>query len=280
MKMKCKNSIGYWLLVIGYWFLVNHLPFTVYHLPNTTAAAGKKSSLSTFIIPPDPNSDLRRQLWRADISIDKGRKDNVAKNELKRMIEQIRSIKLNMEEEKQTLEPIIVPDVVSIAEPNETLPDTKGHEKRKVELKLPYEPLTDQTLQILKNLSQHLDNLRNSFELGEILFLSGNLKEAAVFYQETLKRKSPGDAGSARNRAWILFQIGNCLRDHDPSAAMKMYGQLITEHPNSLWKELADARSKLLDWYQKDELQKLIAERKTEVRIQKTENRAPNVSEG
>ena len=46
------------------------------------------------------------------------------------------------------------------------------------------------------------------------------------------------------------------------TTAMKMYGQLITEYPNSPWKELAEARSKLLDWYQKDEPHKLIAEHK------------------
>jgi hypothetical protein len=53
---------------------------------------------------------------------------------------------------------------------------------------------------------------------------------------------------------------------------MKMYGQLITEYPNSQWRELAEARSKLLDWYQKDEPHKLIAEQKKKVRTQKTEN--------
>jgi hypothetical protein len=55
--------------------------------------------------------------------------------------------------------------------------------------------------------------------------------------------------------------------------AIKMYRQLIIEHPNSPWKELAEARSKLLDWYQKDEPHKLIAEQKAENRRQKTEPR-------
>jgi tetratricopeptide (TPR) repeat protein len=263
MMMKNKNSIGYWVLVIGCWLLVNHLPFTFYHLPNSAVAVGQKSPQSSLIILPDPNSDLRRQLWRAELSIAKGEKDKRTKDELKRIIEQIRSIELKPD--KQASEPVLAPEVAPAAEPNETLSDTavpKEQKTKEVETKLPYEPISDQTLQILKGLSQHLDNLRNSFELGETLVLSGNLKEAAIFYQETLKRKSTDDVGSARDRAWILFQIGNCLRNDDPVTAIKIYGQLITEYPNSPWRELAEARSKLLNWYQKDEPHKLIAEHK------------------
>lgn len=276
--MKNEKSIGYWVLIIGFWLLVSHLPNSAAAIVRKSrglltedSIGGQKKPQSTFIISPDPNSNIKRQLWQADISINKGRKDTVAKDELERMIEQIRSIKLNAEEEKETFEHVIVPEMIPIDDPDETLPDTKKQEKKRVELKLPYEPITDQTLQILKNLSQHPGNLRNPFELGEILFLSGNLKEAVIFYKEALKKKSSDDAGLARDRAWILFQMGNCLRNDDPPTARKMYGQLITEHPNSLWKELADARNKLLDWYQKDEPRKLIAERKTESRRQKTE---------
>jgi len=263
MIMKNKNSIGYWVLVIGYWLLVNHLPFTVYHLPNSAAAVGQKSPQKNLTIPPDPNSNFRRQLWRVELSIAKGEKDKRTKDELKRMIEQIRSIELKPD--KQTSEPVLVPEVIQTAELNETLPDkavSKEQKTKEIGTKLPYEPISDQTLQILKDLSQHLDHLRNSFELGETLFLSGNLKEAAIFYSEALKRKSPDDVGSARDRAWILFQIGNCLRNDDPITAMKMYGQLITEYPNSPWKELAGARNKLLNWYLTDKPSELIAEHK------------------
>jgi tetratricopeptide (TPR) repeat protein len=263
MIMKNKNSISYWVSVIGCWLLVNHLPFTIYHLPNTAVAVGQKSPQSSLTIVPDPNSDLRRQLWRAELSIAKGEKDERTKDELKRMIEQIRSIELKPD--KQASEPVLVPKVAPATEPNEALSDTavpKEQKTEEVETKLPYEPISDHTLQILKDLSQHLDNLRNSFELGETLVLSGNLKEAAVFYQEALKRKSPDDVGSARDRAWILFQIGNCLRNDDPVTAMKMYGQLIIEYPNSPWKELAEARSKLLNWFLTDKPGELIAEHK------------------
>ena len=258
--MKNKNSIRYW--VLKFRCQIFCLLFSVFcSLTCSAAAVGQASPLSSLAVPPDPNSNLRRQLWLAEFSIAKSEKDRRTKDELKRMIEQIRSIELKPD--KQASEPVAVPGVVQTTEPNEALSDAavpKEHKTKEIETKLPYEPISDHTLQILKDLSQHLDNLRNSFELGETLVLSGNLKEAAIFYQEALKRKSPDDVGSARDRAWILFQIGNCLRNDDPITAMKMYGQLIIEYPNSPWRELAEARSKLLDWYQKDKPHKLIAE--------------------
>jgi len=96
--------------------------------------------------------------------------------------------------------------------------------------------------------------------VGEILFVSGNVKEASIFYSEALNRKDPNDAGSSWDRAWILFQIGNCLRNDDLPEAAKMYRQLLTEYPNSPWADMAQAQSMLIDWYQKEEPVKLIAE--------------------
>jgi len=273
---KRKSSIGYWVLEVRCQksdvrsqmsevrCQIFCLLFSVFcSLTCSVAAVGQKSPQSSLTIPPDPNSNFKQQLWRAELSIAKDEKDKRTKDELKRMIEQIRSIELKPD--KQASEPLPVPEVVQKAEPNETLPDTvvpKEQKTKEVETKLPYEPVSDHTLQILKDLSQHLEKLDNPFELGDTLVLSGNLKEAAIFYREALKRKSPDDVGSARDRDWILFQIGNCLWNDDPITAMKTYGQLITEYPNSPWRELAEARSKLLDWYRKDEPHKLIAEHK------------------
>jgi tetratricopeptide (TPR) repeat protein len=202
-------------------------------------------------------------LWRTEISIAKGQEDEKNKNELKRIIEQIRSVEF--EPQKQAPEPLVVPEETPAIEPNETLsesdvPVEKDDEKAETEPKPPYEPITDQTLQMLRNLSQHPDEMDNPLGLGDILFLSGNPKEAVMFYQEALERKNPNDVSSSRDRAWVLFQIGNCLRNDDLPTAAKTYGQLLTEYPNSPWADLARFQGKLIDWYLKDEPRKLIAE--------------------
>lgn len=228
---------------------------------NSTAQVGQELSQDSFSVPTDPNNSHGRQLRQADISIVKDQKDGKSKNDLKRIIEQIRSV--NFEPQKQSPEPVVVLEQIPAAEPNETVSETtapKEDEEIQIEPKLPYEPITDQTLQTLRDLSQHPDKLDNPFELGEILFLSANLKEAAVFYQEALGRTDPNDISPAGDRAWILFQTGNCLRNDDRSEAAKMYGQLITEYPDSPWTDLAKAEVSLISWFLKDEPRKLITE--------------------
>ena len=248
MIIRNKKSIGFWLLIISFWLLVNHIPYSIFHLPSSMAAV-------------DPNSHRKSKLWQIELNMPEDEEDKITKNELRSMIEQIRSI--NIEFQKDVSEPIVVPEEVPTEEPNEVDlkgKDTEEQQKKHIESRPPNGILADQTLQKVKKFSQDPNGLKNPFEMAETLFLSGYLKEAAIFYQETLKRKSPDDTGSTR--AWILFQIGNCLQDHDRPTAIKMYGQLITEYPDSTWKELAEVWRSLLDWYLKEEPHKLIKEHK------------------
>ena len=229
----------------------------------------QKLSQGSFTFTKDPNNNNARQLWRSNTSILKGTDDQQRKNKLRRAIEQLRS--LNLSSQKHTPEPVVgpvqVPEVPKPPKPKEIPSRTTVSEKpdkndiKETEFKLSEGTITDQTRQILKNLSERPDELENPFELGEVLFLSGNLAQAAVFYQEALKRISADDISSVQERAWILFQIGNCLRHDDMSTAAKMYGQLITQYPNSPWTEMAEAQVKLIDWQQKDKPLELIAER-------------------
>ena len=128
--------------------------------------------------------------------------------------------------------------------------------------KLAYGRVTDETLEVLKNLSQQPEKLGNPLGLGEILFRSHCLKEAAKCYREAISRMTEGEAEQARDMAWLLFQTGNCLRRDDPAAAMQMYGQLIADYPESPWASLAEAKNALVGWYVKDTPNKLIDEYK------------------
>jgi len=232
---------------------------------NSSAGVDKKSPQESSTIAGNSNSQARRQLQQARITAPKNEKDRGKKNELQQIIKQIQSVEFKPQ--KDVSEPIIAVGPTSTTESNETLSDTEASEEpwdkeKEIESKPrtppPYESVTDQTLQMLKNLSQHPDQVDKPFELGEVLFLSGHLKEAGMFYQEALNRKDAYDIGSAQDRAWILFQIGNCLRDRDRPMARETYRQLITEYPESPWADLAKAQDRLINWYQKDKPWRLI----------------------
>ena len=219
----------------------------------------QNSPQSNLNIVENLNTRLEHQLWWARISSPKSEEDKKSKNELQQLIKQIYSIEFKPR--NKTRGPIIAVKSVPSTEPDGTLVDTnvpEEREEKEIKPKLPYEPVSDQTLQMLRNLLQHPGQLDNPFEMGEVLFLSGHLKEAAIVYKEALNRKNPDEADLAQDRAWILFQIGNCLRNDDLPAASKMHKQLIAEYPDSPWSDLAKAQRKLIDWYLKDKPRTLI----------------------
>lgn len=231
---------------------------------NSAADDGRKLSKSSVFTSVDPNNLNVLELLQADMSIVYGKNDKKGKDQLKQLIRQIRSVEFGPQKPAQ--EPFIVPERPEVvdsnkAEPNETVPDVPQQKKTVKEQAGPgprNEPIAEETLQMLKSLANEPEKIANPLELGEVLFISGNLKEAALFYSEALKRKDPNDAGVSRDRAWILFQIGNCQRNEDMPAAAKIYQQLLTEYPNSPWADFATARNNLIAWYLKDEPLKLI----------------------
>jgi len=249
-----------------------------------TETAADSSSINSKPAPPDAAGMAKkqtieptRQLWRARISIAKSEADDESKNALQRMIEQVRSFKF--ESQKETVEPVVIIEPIQPIEPNETVIETVNEtviepavpektERGQIPPEPPFGPISDETLLIIRNQLLQPEQLKDPFELGEILFLSDRPKEAAVCYHQALVREDPNRPGSKQQTAWTLFQVGNCLRDDDPSKAMEMYTQLINDHPNSLWTDLAKARSKLINWVQQDKPGALI----DEYRQQKTED--------
>jgi len=228
-----------------------------------TAKVDKK--LSHLLLAKSPTTDISRQLWQARISASKDRNPSQSKNELREIIRQINSIQFKPQD--QTTEPLIVVEHVQKEVPDEISSDTEISQEsdpNKIEHELPDGQITDQTLQTLKSLSQHPEQLRNPFGLAEILFKSHCLREAAKCYQESLNRMNTNKTDQLANKAWVLFQIGNCLQNIDPLTAMQMYRQLIAKYHNSPWTDLAKAKTKLIDWYLKDKPNTLINECKSQ----------------
>jgi TolA-binding protein len=195
------------------------------------------------------HTDFRDELWRARIGAPKNDKDEKARDELKQLIERIRSVEFRPQQETRDA---ALSEGGSTTEPNgasalSEKPNVPPAAPRESEL--PYKVVSSETLRIVKELCRQPSRIENPFELAEVLFLSGNLTEAAALYQEALNRQGADDGFSAQRRAWILFQAANCLRHDDMPAAKELYRQLIVEHPDSPWTDLAKAEDKLIDWY-------------------------------
>jgi hypothetical protein len=105
-------------------------------------------------------------------------------------------------------------------------------------------------LEQLTPLLQDPNRVSDPLEMAELLFLSGHLTEAAVFYEKALVRLARNDPRQSEDHAWALFQLGNCLRETDMGRAKDSYMKLISQHPNCPWTELAKAHGRLITWYQ------------------------------
>ena len=221
-------------------------------------------SLSTNSTVEDTNNPLIHQLQQARISVYQPEKAGKSESELKQMIEKIRSITLQPHTEF-----VIAPKPA--IEPNNALPDTKTQEKtektpapseseKPIEPDRQYQQLNENTLQLLENLMLNPDHAENPFELAEILFLSGYAEKASVFYREALNRNDANDIDSAGDNAWIMYQIGNCLRNDDLQASKNAYRKLIAEYPDDALTNLAKVQEKLIDWYLQEKPLTLIKE--------------------
>ena len=227
---------------------------------NTATKVQQAVPQDDALAPQEPNGPIKRQLLREEIGVIQEKRDDPNDGKLRQLIERIRSVRFG-QEEKKLAAPALVSPKPPAAEPNERplaaqpKPESPSQDAAS---SVPVEKVTDQTLQKLKSLAQQPGKVGAPLELGEVLFAAGCLQEAAAFYREALKRIDPNDPNAPNDRPWILFQIGNCLRDHDRPAAAKMYGQLLAEYPQSPWAELGKAESKLVEWYLKDDPLKLI----------------------
>lgn len=270
LKSSASSSLRLYFYTTCFMFLSFRLvtSLTGVALANSAAGDGRELSKSSVFTSIDPNNINALELMRTDISIAYGKNVTEGKDQLKKLIEQIRSVEF--ESQKAVQGPVIVPEQPEVIEPNKTEPNEIVPDvlqqietaKQQTGPKPPDKPIADETLQMLKNLAQEPRKVAHPLELGEVLFISGNLKEAVLFYNEALKRTDPNDAGMSLDRAWILFQIGNCLQNDDMPAAAKMYQRLLTEYPNSPWVDFAAARNNLIAWYMKDEPMKLIQQLK------------------
>jgi tetratricopeptide (TPR) repeat protein len=88
----------------------------------------------------------------------------------------------------------------------------------------------------------------DTFEVAESLFHIGDKTNALLYYRKSFSKSLPMGNKTNPKRAWVLFQIGNCLYNADHQEAMKAYEQLITEHPSSDWTNCARTKLQVLTW--------------------------------
>jgi TolA-binding protein len=214
---------------------------------------------------PNRNNALARNLWSSRITAPELTEDAQASQALKQLIRQVHSAAANEKSPVQLTAPKAEPKPAQPerAESTVTAADTAEPpaqpEPAAATASAALPPKTQKTLE---NLRQNPTRVRDPLETAELLFLSGRPTDAVPFYEEALRHTRAGDPASGSDRAWILFQLGNCLRETDIAKAQDAYVKLIAEYPNSPWTEMARAGGRFLTWYQSTRPDQLTTVRK------------------
>jgi tetratricopeptide (TPR) repeat protein len=198
--------------------------------------------------------DVMRKLWHGRVSAPEqpdSVQDQIALDEL---VRKIRSVKFQPREQ----EPPVAPTFVMPEPVTKRLEAAPAQEKIleqtassvPIGSAAPERTLPPEAAEALKRVLADPNQAGDPQELAELLYLTGKLPEAAVLYQKALDLTSDKEPAARADRAWMLLQLGNCLRDTDPAKAKDAYAKVIAEHADCPWVELAKAHSQFITWYE------------------------------
>ena len=231
-----------------------------------------RTSSSNLFVTKSPNTNLGRELWQNQIRPLKEKENQGSKSELQQIIARLRSVTFqglrdlppeNIETEpveKATVTTEQVPENQPVIEiiPAPNILTLKQYP--------PQKSITKETLEAISKLLDNVGQLSNPLRLAEILFDAGCLEQAAVCYQQALERTTDS-IDSNSERAWILFQIGNCYQINNAKKAIETYNKLLTDFPESDWVEVATVHIQLAQWHEKDNPRQLIEQCTSELKI-------------
>jgi len=100
---------------------------------------------------------------------------------------------------------------------------------------------------LLKMLVDNPENIVNPLDVAGSLFNTGNLKDAAKFYQLALQRSSTDKQDP--DRPWILLQLANCIKHENPDRAYNIYQELISEYSDSYLVSTARTQQLIISWF-------------------------------
>jgi len=206
---------------------------------------------------------LIRRLWSSRVSAPDPDADIQDRLALLQMVRRVQSVKFESRQSAPTFVPPAEPEAPAGRTPAKpAIAENTALDEPATVLPGPEEsstPLTATATRTLDDLLLNPDQVHDPFEMAELLFLSGRRAEAAPFYDRALALTSAAEDATSADRAWILFQLANCLRETDLIRAKDTYVTLIAEYPASPWAEIAKAHGQLITWYQKTKPHQLIA---------------------
>lgn len=205
---------------------------------------------------------LREQIIKSDIDSIGQSQDSVSKKVLEELIAEVSALKISSkkpEKEAETKDDPNETNVSSETEPeiakNNSDPNKPEQAQDAISTNQSQKAVDPQTAR-LEALLKEPEKVTDPFMVAEVLFKFSNLEYAGRFYEIALSRINK--EANPLDYQWALFQAANCKRYSDPAGSYKLYGQLISDYPESYWAQSAKVQQSITNWYQKNKPQKLL----------------------
>ncbi len=114
-------------------------------------------------------------------------------------------------------------------------------------------PLRPETLAQIERMADQTMDPGLALRLADLLYESQYRDRATPFYRLATETLDPNAPLAHENRAWALFQLGNCQRESAPAEAKLAYQRLTSEYPTAPWADLATMWHDLADWYWREQ---------------------------
>lgn len=121
-------------------------------------------------------------------------------------------------------------------------------------------PLSSETLAQIERMADQALDAGLALRLADLLYESQYSERATPFYRLATETLDPNAPLAHENRAWALFQLGNCLRESAPAEAKLAYQRLTSEYPTAPWADLAAMWHDLADWYWREQPRETLEE--------------------
>jgi tetratricopeptide (TPR) repeat protein len=228
---------------------------------------GSNQEISNFthepVDPPQPQarvagSAIARRVWRERIEAPVSPRGNDP-SDLQSLIERLRSAQFKPQPSET---PVSVDDANAL--PMRPLPaeqPTVAVSTPRMEppplpipiLTAPAGPLSVQTLTQIESMTDQPMEAELALQLADVLYQGQHRDRATSFYRLAVDTLDPNAPLAQENRAWALFQLGNCLREKAPAEAKLAYQRLASAYPSSPWAQLATMWHDLADWYWREQ---------------------------
>jgi len=205
------------------------------------------------------------KLWQARITSPDRQKDITTTRKINELISKIESLDFEKKtankddkKEKQEKEKPIQPEKVRKQQPEnaqEGNAETEENKKQENKANEKENYNKKQTEKLIEKIVTKFEDAENPLELAHILLQGGYPEQAGIFYESALSKKqlSPTD------KAWVLFQTGNCFEDSNPSKAEKSYKELLIKYKDCEWSKIAESKLEILQLKRENQLDELIS---------------------